>query len=171
MARKNAGSAFQADFIHTTLENFSTDQAFDVVISDFGALNCVPLGTSSRTLAKLLGSGGRAVLSLMGRHPLPEWFRNPVASAKRREAGSSSGSTDRQVWYPGLGEILLALRPFFRVGGVEALGCVVPGPQYEAFARRNPLAFGFLASVEAFVRRVPVVRGLGDHTLIEAVRL
>jgi hypothetical protein len=51
-----------------------------------------------------------------------------------------------------------------------ALGVLVPAPAHEAWARRNPIAFGVLAAAERLVRSWPVFRGLGDHLLIEGRR-
>jgi hypothetical protein len=50
------------------------------------------------------------------------------------------------------------------------LGVLVPAPAHEAWARENPIAFGLLAAAERLVRSWPVLRGLGDHLLVEGRR-
>jgi SAM-dependent methyltransferase len=169
---KNGLAGERAEFVHSTLADFSArDETFDAAISDFGALNCLPTEEWVPHLARLVRPDGYVLVSLMGRNPAPEIMREGGVNPTRRGRSLPSvGDSVVRTSYPRFSEIRRALEPAFRISRIEALGCCVPGPQYDGFARRSPIAFGLLAILEACVRRLPVIRSLGDHTLIEAVR-
>lgn len=144
-------------------------ETFDAVISNFGALNCVPLATWARILPRL-AVGGRAFLVLMTKTPFPEWLRRGFQSGTLRRGGEVRvGTAMVRVHYHPARVVREAIADAFRVR-VEALGCLVPGPGYQGFAERHPLALGLLAMGEAALRRVPFFRHHGDHTLYELTR-
>jgi SAM-dependent methyltransferase len=162
-------SSSSATFERISLAEFgSRGQTFDVVISNFGALNCVPLADWARLVPALLTSGGRAFVSVMGQRPEPEaWRDRSEASPRGANTSVEIGGSPMTVHYDTVGDIISALEPYAAVERVEALGCLVPGPQYQDFGRRHPIGVGLLAMGEALVRTWPVVRGRGDHTLVE----
>ncbi len=161
-----------ASFECRPAQSLSAEPArFDVVISNFGALNCVPLATWAALVPALLAPSGRAFVVLMGRRPLPEGVRRGFASSDRGHAAQVRvGSSSVNVHYDSVGAVRRALAPSATVSRVEALGCLVPGPGYEGFARRHPILLGVLAMSETLVRRAPFFKGRGDHTLFEIQR-
>ena len=171
MARaRECGSS--ATFECRSAQSLSGEPArFDVVISNFGALNCVPLATWAALVPGLLTVWGRAFVVLMGRKPLPEGVRRGFGVADRgRAAQVRIGPSLVDVHYELAAAVRRALAPSATVSRVEALGCLVPGPGYEGFARRHPILVGVLAMAETLVRRAPVFQGRGDHTLFEFQR-
>jgi len=141
---------------------------FDVVISNFGALNCVPLSTWTAVVPSLLTPKGRAHLVLMGRHPFPESLRRGFAAADRGEVAEVRiGASSVQVHYESIEAVKKALEASVTVTRVEALGCLVPGPGYRAFTESHAILVGFLAMGESVVRGAPFFKGRGDHTLFE----
>lgn len=159
----------KATFECRSLQNFSgAAGAFDVVISNFGALNCVPLAAWTEIVPRLLTPSGRAFVVLMGRQPLPEGLRRGFGETDRGQAAKVRvGPSSVSVRYESVAAVRAALAQTATVDGVEALGCLVPGPGYAGFARRHPLALGVLAMGESVVRSAPFFRDRGDHLRFE----
>jgi SAM-dependent methyltransferase len=158
-----------ATFECRSLETLSTsDATFEIILSNFGALNCVPLPTWTTLVPRLLSSSGRGFVVLMGRRPLPEALRRGTGAADRGlSALVPLGDSRLEVYYESARAVRAALAKAVSVTRVEALGCLVPGPGYAAFPSRNPLGFGLLAMAESIARRAPFFRERGDHTLFE----
>ncbi|MEO8361540.1 MAG: class I SAM-dependent methyltransferase [Vicinamibacteria bacterium] len=164
-ARFRSTASFEAVSIQSLPER---GQTYDVLISNFGALNCVALAEWTSVVSGLLKPSGRAFISLMGRKPFPEGARRGFGSAHREaRACVPIGGTPVSVEYPSVSDVEQALSGRATVERVEALGCLVPGPGYSGFARRHPLLLEALAMGEAVVRTLPFFRHRGDHTLIE----
>jgi hypothetical protein len=141
---------------------------FDVVISNFGALNCLPLATWVEIVPALLSPSGRGHVVLMGRRPLPEGLRRGFSASARGEVAEVRiGDSSVTVHYDSAAAVKKALATSVTVTRVEALGCLVPGPGYEAFAQDHAILVGLLAMGECALRRAPFFQGRGDHTLFE----
>lgn len=169
---KAARTGSAAEFLRADLQTFTTDRAFDAVYSDFGAMNCVPVGKWAESLSRLVRPGGRVFLVLMGQRPLPEFLRGGPSAWKRRlepEAPVGEGRTI-PVTYPGPKEIEASLAAGFRVERTETFGALVPPPGMAAWPRRNPILFGLLAAMELVVSRRRVLCAFSDHFLMELTR-
>ncbi len=168
-AAKGARVGSSAAFECKAIENFASGgQRFDTIVSNFGALNCVPLKTWTEILPLLMQPEGRAFVALMGRRPLPETLRGGEgASVRVSGAEVRVGAAGVPVHYESTSAVLKALSLHGAVERVEALGCLVPGPGHVDFPRRHPVAMAFFAMGEAVVRRAPFFRERGDHTLFE----
>lgn len=166
---KAARSGSSATFECRSLEAFGgTAQRFDTVVSNFGALNCVPLATWTEIVPRLLTPSGRGFVVLMGRKPLPENLRAGKGSkARGLQTGVRLGEGRVTVDYESTSAIVDALSAHAHMERVEALGCLVPGPGYAGFGRRHPISMGLLAMGESLLRGAPFFRGRGDHTLFE----
>lgn len=146
----------------------SQSPGFDVVISNFGALNCVPLDLWTDRVKSVLTSVGRGLVVLMGPRPMPAKLRRPSEMESRGPVAEVSvGGAPISVEYPEAHTVRRSLNRFATVDRVEALGCLVPGPQYVDFARRWPILVGLLAMAECLLRTAPRFRNRGDHTLFE----
>ncbi|MBX7185003.1 MAG: class I SAM-dependent methyltransferase [Vicinamibacteria bacterium] len=169
---KAAARGSTATFECRPVQSLATEGAsFDAVISNFGALNCVPLETWAALAPSLLTASGRGFVSLMGRRPLPEALRRGRSAADRgRTVAVKVGDSAISVHYESVDAVRRALAPAATVRRVEALGCLVPGPGFEGFARRHPIVVGVLAMAEAVVRRAPFFNERGDHVLLEFER-
>lgn len=168
-AAKGIRFGSSAAFECRALEDFvASGRRFDTIVSNFGALNCVPLGIWAEALPRLMNPSGRAFVSLMGPRPLPERLRGERnASARTPGAEVRVGDGLVRVHYEPMSAVLRALSTSAVVEHVEALGCLVPGPGYVGFARRRPIAMGILSAGEALLRSAPFFRDRGDHTLFE----
>lgn len=168
-AEKALGTGSTATFECRSLESLrASDLRFDAVLSNFGALNCVPLDTWTGIVPGLLARDGRGFVVLMGDRPLPEAFRFGTPRTQRRPgAPVRVGTGAVTTHYEAVSAVVASFSSRVRVARVEALGCLVPGPNYAEFPRRHPLATGLLAMGESVLRRAPFFRGRGDHTLFE----
>ena len=170
-ARAKSGRlGLDLEFQCRSLEAFAAEgRRFDGVISNFGALNCVPLKLWTEIVPRLLNPGGRGFVVLMGDRPLPEKLRVGSGSrpSRKRNAEARVGSLPVGVHYESVATIRTALERSVRVDRVEAMGCLVPGPGFAEFPGRHPLVTGLLAMGECVARTAPWLRGAGDHTLFE----
>lgn len=146
---------------------------FEGAYSNFGALNCADLASAGRALARALRPNARLVLSVMGPEPLPLLLQRLLTG--RGEARGASeprvGGVAVETRYPRAGELRRAFGPEFAWSGGFALGVLLPGPEHPRWPVRHPQAFGALAIAESLLRALPLLRGLGDHNVIEGRRL
>ncbi len=137
--------------------------AFDAALSNFGALNCLGrLEAFGEGLALRLGPGAPAVLVVMGPFALAESvllagtgrFRS-LARRRASEVRLGAGSVQVRWWTPG--DLARAL-PAFTLESVHALGVLQPAPDLHAGSRA-------LRRWDARVAGLPLLRGMGDHTI------
>jgi hypothetical protein len=128
-----------------TLPRVSHDAGpFDGACAGPGALDGADLEAAGRSLAAELRPGAPVLLCI----------------ARRRPAGGRLGLREAQT----------QLGPHFAWSDSFGLGVFLPGEAREGWARRHPQAFGILAALERVVRRWPVVRGLGEYSVLEGAR-
>jgi ubiquinone/menaquinone biosynthesis C-methylase UbiE len=150
----------------------SLEGPFDAAYSDFGALNCADLVSTGRALARVLRGGAPVLLSVMGPRPLPAGLERALTARgeARARAVPRVGGRPVPVHHPSARQLRSALGGAFAWRRSFALGVLVPAPNHGAWAARHPLAFAALAALEGVVRAWPVLRGLGDHLVLEGVR-
>jgi SAM-dependent methyltransferase len=153
---------------------------FDGAFSSFGAINCVAdRRRVALSLSTVIAPGGRTVLVVMG--PLALWeaawhvVHGELARATRRfRSGAWAkvvGGSRIRVWYPSPARLRADVHPWFRVSRVIGVGVALPPSGLAgAMERRGTL----LAIADALDRRVASARiggWLGDHYLMELVRV
>jgi SAM-dependent methyltransferase len=146
--------------------------SFDIVLSNFGALNCVEdLESLREPLGRLVRPGGYLAICVIGRFCAWEtaWMllRGHLAKAFRRWRKSVMSSLGIRVFYPSTNHLKAVLRPRFTLVSWCGIGLCVP-PSYV-----TGLSDGFLRMLDAFDRRIahwPVLRGWSDHHLFVFVR-
>lgn len=180
---KAAAQGAQVRFLELDLrelEAWDTSERFDLLFSNFGALNCLApdeLADVGRAAARLLRPGGHAVLVVMPRVCLWElaYFgaRLRLPSALRRLAGgpvaAALGATRVPTWYHSPGALRRAFGAEFRHVGQLPVGLCLP-PSYldRVFTRRQRL----LAGLDRLERAagIGVLAGLADHCLVHLQR-
>jgi ubiquinone/menaquinone biosynthesis C-methylase UbiE len=148
------------------------DDTFDVVLSNFGAFNCVEDIESLREpLARLVRPGGRLIVCVIGRFCLWEtaWalVRCQPAKAFRRWRKSVMSSLGIRVFYPSKRRLQAAFQPHFTLVNWRGIGLSVPPSYVTGLTERD------LCKFDAIDRRVahwPLLRGLADHRLFVFVR-
>jgi SAM-dependent methyltransferase len=146
---------------------------WDGACSNFGVLNCADVSAVGRRLARLLRRGAPVVFSVMGRSPLPATVYRALrgGGARRADGEVPVGGVPVPVRYPRIADLCEALGAAFRWERFLGLGVCVPDPGRRAWVEAHPQAFGMLAMAERLVRGFPVLRTLGDHVVIEGVRV
>lgn len=143
------------------------DLRLDGVISNFGALNCLPsLAPLAGSLARMVRSGGYLALCFMSRVCLWEiafyLLCGKPGKAFRRLQGRASSSIGGSVSYPSDAAILSAFERDFRLLDVSGVGIAVP-PSYVTFL--TDWEVEQLAALDRRLARKPILRSLGDHRL------
>lgn len=145
---------------------------FDLVLSNFGGLNCTPdvvrLGTQLETVVK---GGGYFVAVVMP--PFSLWevsariARGQFVTATRRVlTGKATATFERETFnvrYHTPASLTKSLRPFFRRTDLFGLNIFSPPPHARRFAATFPRLSLALTRLDDLIRPVPVLRSLGDH--------
>lgn len=139
---------------------------FDAAILDFGVLNCLDLTGAAHALAGALVPGAPLILVPMPRFN-PSWTLAELrAGHLRRALGRLSGTVDVDVEgapvrtrYLGARAVMAAFAPWFTLEERAGLGFLLPPP-----GTRWPEArLDRLAEAEERLRRLPLLRDVGDH--------
>ena len=146
---------------------------FDLVISNFGAINCTEdLGALGRKLAHWVKPKGVLALVFMGRFCAWEtayYVARVDARAVRRWSGRASASVagrNVDINYWSKRELLHALSPAFRPLAIHGLGTFLPPSYLFHWVERRPRLFRALAACERHTSNVWPFTRIGDHTLI-----
>ena len=161
------------------LDALDHDEGFDAVVSNFGALNCVPsleaLGVIGR---RHLRPGGAIILGLLGRTCLWEtvYFgaRGDALKAARRRQPSVAvpvAGVDVPTFYHRRRDVRACLGEGFTLDSAIGIGVMVPPPYLEPRWQRLPIAVRRLAAgIDRVTAAWPLVNQLGDHTLTRWVK-
>ena len=154
-------------------------EGFDAVVSNFGALNCVPALDALGTIGcRHLRAGGAMTIGLLGRACLWEaiYFiaRGERAKAARRRTDRADvpvAGIEVPTFYHRTGDVAAALGEGFVRDAVIGVGVLVPPPYLEPRWLQLPAALRRTASrVDRIAGSWPVVNQLGDHTLSRWVK-
>lgn len=152
---------------------------FDAVVSNFGALNCVPcLDGLGAIAARHLRPGGSLLLCVMGRRCLWEIAyltatgRRPAARRRRQPVAMVAvAGVDVPTYYHGLDDLDRALGDDVTLAQVRGIGVALPPPYLEPRWRRVPRPLRALAGgVDRLVTTWPVLNRCGDHVLARWVK-
>jgi SAM-dependent methyltransferase len=175
---RQRGCAGRIKFHCVSMERLGSTLAgdvFDGVLSNFGALNCVPdLPTVVSSVAAKLRPGARLMWVLMGRYVPWEWawylLRADPARAWRRLRGPADWRGLR-VAYPLPREVIQSLQPFFRIDGLLPLGFALPPTYAGGWLNRRPRVLRALTRLERMAQNWPMLASCADHYIVEATRL
>lgn len=164
-------------FIQGSYENLQSMEAseFDLVLSNFGGLNCTSnlIGVGTQVAAKLK-AGGCFVAVIMPSFSLWETvaygYRGKMKEAFRR---LNPRGTETQfhgnrfkVYYFSPREVSRALAPEFEVIESYALNVFSPPPHAWKIAARFPALTAMSEEIDDLIRHIPLFRSIGDHTVI-----
>lgn len=153
-------------------------QSFDVVLSNFGAVNCVSdLHLFGRKLAAWVKPNGTVALVFMGRFCAWEtayYLARLDRRAARRWSGRAQASVGGQtieVQYWSMSEIFRSLTPHFCPVASLGVGAFLPPSYLFHWVERRPRTFGTLARWERRTSHIWPLSRMGDHTLVILKRL
>ncbi len=158
------------------------ERPFDLVFSNFGALNCIDedaLRNLAEQLARVTEAGSHVVVVVMPRACLWEslyfLLRGRPRSAFRRLRGGPVSATVSEAsvstWYHSPLEITRAFKAFFRRRAVVPIGFAVPPSFLEPWATRHSRALAVLAKTDQILRPIGPLASISDHALIHLERM
>ncbi len=158
-ARRRTRDARRVDL--ADLSPLLAEAPFDGALSNFGALNCLAsLDGFGRALATLVRPGAHAVLVVINRRCPAEDVALLRRGRRPRRRGThvSLEGVRMPIRYLRAADVVAALPGFVEVHR-EALGALMPPPDLGGRPGRR-------AALEPWVARLPILRDLGDHTLV-----
>jgi SAM-dependent methyltransferase len=152
-----------------------TGGPYDLILSNFGGLNCVPLSevrSVAQGLPYLLKAGGHVVWVIMPPWCPWEWaqalrgrFRIAFRRLPRRTLAHVEGA-HFPTYYFTPREIAAAFGPRFRQIHLESLSLFSPPAFMDRFPRRFPRLFHWLTSWDARVCHLAPFNQMGDFFMI-----
>jgi ubiquinone/menaquinone biosynthesis C-methylase UbiE len=150
-------------------------RAFDGVLSNFGALNCLPdRRPVAGMLAQCVRPGGRVVVVVMG--PVCPWeiawhlFHGQGKTALRRfhdgVPAHAGGGAHLPVWYPSPRTVRREFAPSFQHVTTLGIGVLLPPTYLHHLVDRRPALFARLAAWERRRRARLPWTWLNDHYLL-----
>jgi ubiquinone/menaquinone biosynthesis C-methylase UbiE len=144
------------------------DGSFDLVLSNFGALNCVQdLAALREPLSRLIHPGGTLAICVMNRFCFWETAyyaaRGQFKKASRRWEGEREVSSGLRVYYPSARTIKAAFSPEFRLIRDLGIGVAIP-PSY--VKRIPPQILNLLETCDRWVAGSKIGRAVADHRLL-----
>lgn len=153
---------------------------FDLVLSNFGGLNCLSpteLHALAAPLADCLAPGGRLITVVMPRWCLWEtvWsllHGQPRRAVRRWGRGAvmarlGEGQPSLPIWYYAPRDMRRLLGHRFACEAQRPVGLAVPPSDLEPLARRLPRLFALLEALDRRWLSAGAVAALADHALIE----
>jgi ubiquinone/menaquinone biosynthesis C-methylase UbiE len=157
------------------LDALDRSEGFDAIVSNFGALNCVPSLAALGVLGRRhLRPGGSVVIGLIGRSCLWETFyftmRGERAKAARRRVASVSltvAGVDVPTFFHRQRDVTATLGHGFSFVSAIGIGVLVPPPYLEPRWQQLPRPIRQLVvGADRLTAGWPLLNQLGDHTLM-----
>ena len=187
IARRRSSSSrlgFLLEFRVLATEDISAlsdEGPFDGAFSNFAGLNCVEdLSAVARNLARLVKARAQVLLCVSG-HFVPLEIAWHLAHGRPRRAmrrfkhsGTVGHITDDGkaiVQYPTVERFARFFAPDFQLRRCRGIGVTMPPAYFEPWARRFPKVFEWLAKTDLWVGRLPGLRRMAGHILLQFERL
>ena len=164
-------------FLHGSFEQITdkTDNSYDLVLSNFGGLNCVErLASTANQVALVTKPGGYFVATVMP--PVCLWdivsglARFNIHAAFRRLSKNAAATGFRgktfTVYYHTLNQLLSAFSPWFEPKQVLGLNIISPPPHATTFLRQYKKLSRWLENCDRVFASMPGLRATGDHYLV-----
>jgi SAM-dependent methyltransferase len=167
----------KASFREASYENLEElePRAFDLVLSNFGGLNCTSsLPSVAGQVAARLKPGGYFIAVIMP--PFSLWetiaygYRGKFREAFRRlrRSGTETQFNGNQftVFYYSLRDVAQACAEEFEVIESYSLNVISPPPHAWKVAARYPRLTSFLEKTDSMFCHLPFYRAIGDHNVV-----
>lgn len=160
------------------LDNELNESGFDLVLSDFGGLNClndIENRTLSNSLTRFLKPGGRFISVIMGKYCLWEsaYYMikgefNEMFRRTRKQGLQVPVSGEKvQTWYYTPNEFQNFFKDNFRRAGLYPLGFFLPPSYLNLFFQKRTGMLRFLENMETLVNGLPLMAYLSDHYILD----
>ena len=146
--------------------------AFDLVLSNFGGLNCTQrLDTVAEQAASVTKPGGYFVGVVMPRLCLWETaaglsrfdFRAAFRRLRRNVAATGFRGKTFDVHYHSPARLARAFEPWFDLQSIRGLNILSPPPHAARLAQRYPGVSALLERMDDAIAHLPACRSIGDH--------
>ncbi|MGI9234261.1 MAG: class I SAM-dependent methyltransferase [Woeseiaceae bacterium] len=176
---QRAGCAQRIEFRRVPMERLGSElseESFDGVFSNFGAVNCASrLDEVIAEIAPLLRADAPLIWVVMGRHVPWEWAwflaRGEWHKAFRRQRNGGVTWRDLHILYPTPNELARSLSLHFTPVRRSALGFVLPPTYASRWLENSPRLFAALTHIERVAQHWQPLAALADHYIMEARRL
>lgn len=165
-----------------TIGNRFEENSFDLVFSDFGGLNCISpaaMRSFSDDCRKLLKSGGRVILVMMGKYCAWEWIYFFLKLQPRRafrrvtdkavHVSITKGKT-QATWYHTPGEIAKIFANGFIKVHSGPVGFFLPPSYLDPYFSRHRSFLLRLNKLEGRVTDSRLAGNLSDHFILEFLK-
>lgn len=157
------------------------ERQFDLVLSNFGGLNCLEpaeMAALAGELAGLVRPGGRVVLVVMPHLCLWEVAWNlprlrPAAAFRRWSQGpvpAKVGDAAFPVWYYGPDELRCLFQADFECVALRPIGLAVPPSALEPVFAQHPRAVDCLERIDRSLPGWSALAAASDHMLLDLRR-
>lgn len=162
------------DLNKPTLPEQHEKRVFDLIYSNFGALNCAQdLGQFAFFAVQHLRVNGILILTLMNRYCAWEFLggvsKLDFRAATRRWRGSAmweSNGHQLEVRYPTVSSLRRQLAPEFKLLEVKGIGVFLPPSEWFNVVQTRPRLLSSLSAVEKATARWWPFDRLGDHVTV-----
>lgn len=155
--------------------NRQVSEPFDLVLSNFGGLNCVQdLAPVAASIQSVIQYRGYFIAVVMPRFSMWETLAGlshlNFALATRRWKGyavtSSFGENGFDVFYHSLRSLKQTFLPSFGLREIIGFDIVSPPPHAAQFATRHQKMTQLLRSIDKKIDSLPFLRMVGDHAML-----
>lgn len=148
---------------------------YDMVFSNFGAMNCVPdLSHFGLQIAQVMGEDGVVVLVLMNRwcgmelllNLLLRNTTNMLRRLKRTPVATLEDGSRLPIWFPSVRAVRKALGPEFTLVARAPIGVFLPPSELYGSFQKRPRLLRLAKRLDATLGSIWPLSRLADHTLI-----
>jgi ubiquinone/menaquinone biosynthesis C-methylase UbiE len=174
--RKAVQAGVAARFIVSSFEHLEgIDSSFDLVLSNFGGLNCVErLDKAAEQTAARIKPGGYLVCVVMPRICLWETlvglshmdWNSAFRRLKKNVTATGFRGKTFSVHYHSPRKFGNAFGSWFAVHDIRGLNILSPPPHAVRFSDRHPRLSSFLETIDSAIAGLPACRSIGDHYLM-----
>jgi ubiquinone/menaquinone biosynthesis C-methylase UbiE len=187
MARKKAGREKLAGRVTFKVMDMSqlnpslAEETYDLVFTNFGAMNCLApeeVSTLLRSLGELLAPGARLIGVIMPRYCFWESFyflmkgkwKTAFRRSKRDGVPALIGGSEVRTWYYSSRNIRKFSHPYFEKVRTRPVGLFLPPSYLDPFFSNKRGLLRMLAFLERKVRGFSFLSGSADHFIFELKR-
>lgn len=158
-------------------------RSFDLILSDFGGLNCISPQSFelflSQSLPKLLNPNGKVVLVIMPKFCLIEsvyfLIKMQFSNVFRRNTNHAvsanlDSKTSINIWYYSPAFIQKNLPKNLKISHLQPIGFFIPPSYLNSLIEKRPQLLDFLKKLENWAIKIPFLANFSDHFLIEISR-
>ncbi len=176
---ESSGCAARIQFLCASMEDLAAvlkgGGRFDGVLSNFGAINCIPdLPRLTRELAASIEPGAPLLWVLLGPRVPWEWLwflaRGEPTKAWRRLRPEGVRWRGLTIRYPAPADLAGFLSPYFTITRISPLGFSLPPTYAATWLERARRVLRVLLLLERAAQRHSGLASWSDHYIVEAVR-